>query len=171
MGMYDDFSVKAPHPQLICAQGHSLKTFQTKDFECSLDHYYLNGDNTLSRLRCQAYDDDLPQEAVLEDVKFTVMANIYTDCKECETIYSITTTSDGRSWITERRPNCDFEAFFKKGVLQYVEPIILETPEMVRKYVEQLSTQSTLNLNYKIDRKILSNDDPAVLNYLKNKNR
>ena len=66
MGMFD--TLHAEHPQLICSQGHSLKIFQTKDFECLLDNYTIK-DNQLYRTRDHYeadVEDSLPKDVITE---------------------------------------------------------------------------------------------------------
>ena len=166
MSMFD--TLHTEHPQLICSQGHPLKVFQTKDFECLLDNYTIK-DNQLFRTRDHYEadeEDSLPKEAITEPVNPTVMANVYTSCHRCTPVYTQQDSHNGRTWISEHLPWCEFEIFFKNGILEYIQEVRLETSEEVRQQALKTAGEKLLWApNYRV----LANDDPAVIKYLQNK--
>jgi hypothetical protein len=168
MGMFDDFAFQSPHPKAVCARGHSVKGFQTKDFECLLDKYLVKEDQ-LYVIRFGAADDSpepKSEEEVLEPVHCTATANIYTDCFQCPAIYTRQDWStESGVWIAEHRPWCEFQVSFKKGFLVDVVPVEQETVDQVRqKCLDNAALQRLQDKNYKV----VETDHPEVQTYLTN---
>lgn len=42
MGVFDSITLLAADSRLVCAEGHHLYEFQTKDLDCAMQHYYLH---------------------------------------------------------------------------------------------------------------------------------
>ena len=166
MGMFDDFAFQTPHPKIVCSMGHSVKGFQTKDFECLLDRYLVK-ENQLYVSRFGAADDSEHSESgePLEPVSVTTTANIYTDCSQCPPVYTRQDGNElGKVWITVHRPWCEFVLFFEKGILTEVISVEQETLEHLKQKCFKLGTDAyAKGKNYRV----VELDDPEVQAYLK----
>jgi hypothetical protein len=166
MGMFDDFDFEIPHPKVVCARGHSVKGFQTKDFECLLDKYLVKEDQ-LYVIRFGAADDSKPsklQEEILEKSNLTLAANIYTDCSQCPAVYARQDWQHGPAqvWITEFRPWCEFIVFFENGLLTDIISVEQETVDQVRDKCLKLDLKDK---NFKI----VESNHPEVQTYINNR--
>jgi hypothetical protein len=145
MGLFDYFELVGPSDWVLCYEGHECRSFQTKDLENLVFHYYVF-DRCLYKLHeGEDYEDVSDYEYVpsvtgLEIVqkhralpvslgpKATVVASAR--CEECKPIY-ITSRWEGR--LQALYPWVEYRFGFDGGLLTDVNIVRVESREDVRR--------------------------------------
>jgi hypothetical protein len=145
MGTYDTLTIVGPS-RLVCAAGHPLTTFQTKDFrEPSMDSYALRGTvlflgerNEEGNTWVDAGDELISRREErfrrVTDVGGPIA--IYTHCEVCAPVVF---ERDSLSWdhLDERRPWVEYELLFARGELIDLKPLRVESRADVRLDLEK----------------------------------
>ena len=143
MGMFDTFHVTGD--KLKCAAGHSFDgiDLQTKSLECNLDCYILFDGRLYIQKRGNSYKETLTPvvegellvrmfRCEADPTIITDAVTVYGSCTECDPVCFESKHSFGDN-ISHRYPWCEWNLVFVKGKLIEIEPVQLETREIIRK--------------------------------------
>lgn len=145
--MFDTLIILEGHNPVLsgdyikCGHGHTQRSLQTKDFDCTLSQYFLFED----WLYYQSGEaESVREKPVVEDGKlvlrtvssaalyhFTGTIAAYTSCQEC-----LPVLTEGRTVFadfTTHQPWVDYEFTFKNGLLEKYHRVQAETRDDVRK--------------------------------------
>ena len=125
MGMFDTVQFIGPSP-ITCAAGHENNDFQTKDLDCSMQHYTVIGGEVYevpSSAIVEKYEQDaegkhwLQWKRLLGKTALSGTATIYTTCKHCLPVLTLSNVTFFGDRVQEHYPRVENEVEFKAGRL------------------------------------------------------
>lgn len=137
MGLFDTVVFERAEDAPLCAAGHSVMEYQTKDLGCSLLGYSIDG---CGRLRTQ--DGDL-----LSPIPEHSFVRIYTSCDQCP---QTVVTTGTRGWFNKIYPWVEYDLEFRSGM-------------MVRKWVFELEEIQDVLVKFEGRVVSVSNSDVVCL--------
>lgn len=144
--MFDSVVMAGPKDALLCAAGHELRNFQTKDLDCAMNTYYVfegcvyeaARDGWSLRQEPQ-YLPGLEGLAVISrgfaaPVGLSVSKlDVYTSCEECLPVLFEGTPHAFSDQVHEQRPWVEYELEVDRGRVVSSAPVKLESRDDVRK--------------------------------------
>lgn len=151
MGMFDEVVVLDRKKRFACLDGHVDLGFQTKDFHCELDRYYIYKNRLYWRKSLDgllAVEEIIPAiesgDSSVMPISESCSFSMYTPCRECPPLLYLV---NGR--ICSHEPWVDF-------VVELVEGEIKKVTRYPDPYIDDLMLKST---------EFLTVDDPRAIEW------